>query len=204
MPIFLFSIILLTLWFSFARKRASAIQTKESENFWEKESNANNTRKTSLECLNYITIPLNLITLSDGFEDSSLTEYCNTLNMLSAKKIVNLTGISNTNLKLDYGSGNLPALSEYDQNFTILAQTLNRLGKHLYEMGEINNAIMVLEFAVSCKSDISHTYKLLTQLYTDTNQLHKIDDLIQSANSLNSLMKDSILRNLESSKGWYS
>jgi hypothetical protein len=200
MPIFLFSIVILLIWFSFARKRASSLQAKKSENFWELESNANNTRKTSLECLDYITIPLNLITLSEDYNDPSLTEYCNTLKVLSTKKIVNLTGISNTDLKLSYGSSNLPALTQYDQNFTLLAQTLNSLGKRLHETGSTNRAIMVLEFAVSCKTDISNTYKLLSQLYIENNHADKISELIQTANSLNSLMKNSILHHLESIK----
>ncbi len=200
MPMLLISIILLTGWFSFARKRASSLQAKKSNTFWENESNANNTRKTSLECLDYITIPLNLRDISNEFEDSFVVEYCNTLNMLSERKIVNLTGISNTDLKSSYGSANLPLLTKYDQNFTYLVQTLNNLGKRLYELGETNLSITVLEFAVSCKSDISHTYKLLSKLYIATNQPEKIKDLIQVANSLNSLMKPSILQYLESVK----
>ncbi|KAB1438542.1 hypothetical protein [Candidatus Galacturonibacter soehngenii] len=200
MPMFLISIILLTAWFSFARKRASSLQAEKSETFWENESKANNTRKTSLECLDYITIPLNLRSISNDCKDSFVVEYCNKLNMLSEKKIVNLTGISNTDLKSNYGTANLSILTQYDQNFTDLAQTLNNLGKRLYELDERSLSINVLEFAVSCKSDISHTYKLLSKLYIDTNQPEKIEDLKQTASSLNSLMKQSILRYLESVK----
>lgn len=200
MPMLLISIILLTGWFTFARKRASSLQAKKSSTFWENESNANNIRKTSLECLDYITIPLNLRDISNDRKDSLVVEYCNTLTMLSEKKIVNLTGISNTDLKSSYGTANLPALTQYDQNFTLLAQTLNNLGKRLSELGETNLSIIVLEFAVSCKSDISHTYKLLSNLYIATNQPEKINDLIRVANSLNSLMKPSILHYLESIK----
>lgn len=192
--------VLFTLWFSFARKRSSFLQGKKLNNFWEKESNANNTRKTSLECLDYVTIPLNLLDLTSVSTDHLILEYSKTLKTLSEKKIVNLTDISNTDLKLKYGSSNLPVLTEYDQNFTLLVQTLNHIGKRLFELDDINNAIIVLEYAVNCGSDISSTYKLLAQLYQDTNQSDKIASLIQSAKGLNSLMKNSIIQFLEALK----
>lgn len=196
MPIF-FILLLFIIWFAFARKRTTHLQSKKADNFWEKESIANNTRKTSLECLDYITIPLNLIKLATDSNDSSLLEYGNTLEMLSNQKIVNLTGITNTDLKLKYGSFNLPILMEYDQNFTVLAQTLDKVGARLNELGDIYPAIDVLEFAIACGSDISTTYKLLSRLYRQTGQADKIKQLIQSAHSIHSLMKDSILKYLE-------
>ncbi|MFA9377572.1 MAG: hypothetical protein ACERKZ_12555 [Lachnotalea sp.] len=199
MPIF-FIVVLFTAWFAFARSRTTSHQSKSADNFWEMESNANNTRKTSLECLDYITIPLNLIELSTYSNDSSLLEYGASLELLTTKKIVNLTGINNTDLKLKYGSANLTLLTEYDQNFTKLAQTLNKLGSRLNELGNTHSAIMVLEYAVDCGSDISSTYNLLSNLYLVTDQSDKIDSLIKSASTLNSLMKNSIIKKLEALK----
>ncbi len=199
MPIF-FIVLLLVAWFAFARSRTTRLQAKKVANFWEKESNANNTRKTSLECLEYITIPLNLIELSTHSNDSSLLDYGKTLEMLATTKIVNLTGISNTDLKLQYGSANLSLLTQYDQNFTRLVQILNIIGIRLNELGDTHSAIMVLEYAVSCGSDISFTYKLLSTLYIAIGESDKIGNLIQSASTLNSLMKNSIIKYLEDIK----
>lgn len=199
MPIF-FIFLILVAWFAFARNRTTHLQTKKAKDFWETESNANNTRKTSLECLDYITIPLNLIELSTHSKDSTLAEYGKTLEMLSADKIVNLTGISNTDLKLKYGSANLSLLSKYDQNFTQLVQILNKIGHRLNELSETHSAIMVLEFAVACGSDISSTYKLLSTLYIANGESNKTEGLIQSANALNSLMKNSIIKYLNDIK----
>jgi hypothetical protein len=198
--LFFITIILLVIWFSMSRKRTSYLQEKKKENFWEKESNANHTRKTSLECLNYITIPLNLIELAGSSTDSSIMEQGKILKQLSNKKIVNLTGISNTDLKLKYGSSNLSSLTEYDQNFTQLAQTLNCIGLRFSELEDDSSAILILEFSVSCKSDISSTYKQLAQLYVNVGQAEKIDSLIESAKTLNSLMKNTILIHLEAIK----
>jgi len=192
-----FVFLLFVVWFAFARKRTSHLQNKKAENFWEKESKANHTRKTSLECLEYITIPLNLIELCSQPDDAVLTECAKTLELLSAKKIVNLTGILNTDLKLKYGSANLPALMEYDQNFTQLIQTLDTASAQLKELGYTQSAIVILEFAVFIGSDISSTYRLLSSLYIETGASDKISTLEDSAKKLNTLMKSSILKHLK-------
>ena len=99
-----------------------------------------------------------------------------------------------------YGSANLPALSEYDDNFTDLVRLLNKWGKRLYELGFEDQAVFILEFAVNTKSDISETYKLLFKIYNHLNTPEKIELLIKTAESLNSINKKVILKYLNSAK----
>ena len=103
------------------------------DDFWEKELAANRTPRKSLDDLCYIQIPLNTLPLS-ALPDDSVAEECReTLEELSKSPIVNLTGISNTDLKLQYGAPNINLLSSYDQRYTTLARTLQTLGNRLYE-----------------------------------------------------------------------
>lgn len=120
-------------------------------------------------------------------------ELCN----LSDSKILNLTGISNTELRLTYGTANLDLLTAYDQNFTTLIRTLQKWGTQLVSAGNPSDAITVLSYAVSIGSDIAGTYALLARLYKEQGQLQKIEELKVSAEALTTLMKPSILRDLE-------
>lgn len=166
------------------------------ETFLENEVSANQTRKKSLDDLDYITIPLNKLPFCSNASDEILAIQ-ETVKSLSEKKIVNLTGISNTDLKQEYGAANLERLMEYDKNFTDLSRTLYTWGEALYNNGSVNDAVTVLEFAVECKSDISKIYILLANIYSETSEKSKINELIESAGSLNSLMKNPIIRSLE-------
>ena len=47
-------------------------------------------------------------------------EYRSLLTSLSTQPVVNLTGFTNTDLKLEYGTANITCLTEYDQNYTLL------------------------------------------------------------------------------------
>jgi len=59
------------------------------------------------------------------------------------------------------------------------------------------DAVTVLAYAVSIGSDIAGTYALLARLYKERGELYKIEALKESAEALSTLMKPSILRDLE-------
>jgi hypothetical protein len=126
-------------------------------------------------------------------EDPVVSGYHQTLTELAASPIVNLTGISNTDLKLQYGAPNIDLLSRYDQCYTTLVRTLQSLGETLYESGYPQEACLFLEFAISTRTDISASYKLLIQIYKQLQTPEKIKELLPVAESLNSGMKKHIL-----------
>ena len=71
------------------------------------------------------------------------------------------------------------------------------MGTQLVSAGNPSDAITVLSYAVSIGSDIAGTYALLARLYKEQGQLQKIEELKVSAEALTTLMKPSILRDLE-------
>lgn len=190
-------VILFIAWLTYEIKKSDRKTRKVKESFLEKEVNSNLTRKQSLDDLDYITIPLNKLPFYSNASEEILS--CQqTIHNLSDKKIVNLTGISNTDLKLKYGAANLEELIDYDKNFTNLSRVLYSWGQELYNTDKKSDAKTVLEFAVSCKSDISKIYTLLATIYDEAGEKDNIHKLIASAEELNSLMKNPIIKSLSS------
>ncbi len=130
-------------------------------------------------------------------DDPAVAEYHETLRELSGEPIVNFTGISNTDLKLMYGAPNIDILSRYDQRYTVLVRTLQNLAQALYEKGCADEACRILEFAVSTRTDISATYKLLATIYREKGETEKIAGLIPVAKELNSSLSKHIVAALE-------
>ena len=112
-------------------------------------------------------------------------------------RILNLTGISNTELRLTYGTANLDPLMSYDHNFTVLIRGLQKWGSLLTSAGYPDDAVTVLSYAVSIGSDIAGTYAVLARLYKSRGEYSKIEELKETAEGLTTLMKPSILRDLE-------
>ncbi len=196
------TIVVLFIIAMFAANKKSDRQMKEQlDQFWEKEQAANLVRKQSLEDLHYIRIPEDFFTFPyDPEADPDAAEAMTILKSLKDEQIVNFTGISNTDLKLSFGAANLPSLSRFDQNYTLLARALQSLAEYLVRKEQTADAIRVLEFAVDTKTDISSTYKLLGDLYIKNGSRDKIDDLIPKAAALNSALSGAIVRSLEEKK----
>lgn len=202
---FLSSLIVFCIVIALNNHRHKKIIEKYEKDFWEREARANNTRKKPLTNLAYISLPEHL--LSAGFmpENAEVQELLETLRRLSGEKIVNLTGYTNTDLKLEYGTANITCLSEYDQNYTFLARTLQQLAEILYKNAFVKEARDILEFAVSTGTDVSHSYYLLADIYDAGGEYDKKAALIEKADTLRSTMKNVIVRTLQESgpySGW--
>ncbi len=182
------------------RKRHDRLQQETDENFWKREQEANHVRRQDISGLPYITIPLEHFSIG-VFQDDALADSEKKLQELSAKKILNLGRQTNTDLKLKYGPANLPALTEYDQNFTDMLCTLTEYAKCLIELGHMKEAVPVLEFCVDCGSDISSHYTDLAKFYKQNEDELKLAELKEKANSLDSIMKESILKKLNATDG---
>ncbi len=187
------SFLAFSIVFFFARKRAGRIEEAREQEFWDREKRANFTRRKSLDGLNYITIP-------EDMEPSATTEKLNAcirdLNDLSEYQIVNLTGYTNTDLKLEYGTANITILSDFDLHYTNLVTLLQKLAELLHESGEDTLAIATLEFAVSTGTDVSKSYYLLADLYQEAGTPEKIADLIDQARNINTMVRDTIVQRL--------
>ncbi|MDD6810437.1 MAG: hypothetical protein PUD93_01015 [Lachnospiraceae bacterium] len=194
---FFASFILFIIWLTYELAKHKRIDAKIEQNFWEKERLANNTRRQSLENLDYITIPYDRLPMELLPDDEKVTEYKNTIKSLGDSPIVNFTGITNTDLKLEYGAPNIDLLTRYDQNYTVLVRTLQQWASYLYDRGYSVEAKEILEFAISTKSDVSGSYKLLCKIYREENTPEKIRALYPIAENLNSVMKNTIVRILQ-------
>lgn len=197
MLLFLASFILFIILLTYTLKKHEKTENNAINEFWEKERQANQTRKKSLENLDYVEIPFQYIPKSLLADDAAVQDCMETLKALSGKKIVNLTGYSNTDLKLQYGTANLTILSEYDENYTLYARTLYKLARLYYDNGYESNAAILLEKGIESGTDITGNYTLLAQIYQKKGEYEKIKNLIDSAASLRSITQKNIIRSLE-------
>ncbi|MCR5670444.1 MAG: hypothetical protein K6G10_05520 [Butyrivibrio sp.] len=200
---FLASIIVMGVFFNISMRRVQRKIEQKEENFWEQESKANSVRRKSLDSLDYVHIPYDLLPFGTYGENEILQSAEEELLALKDENIVNLTGITNTDLKLQYGAPNITLLIQYDQNYTAMVCSLQKWGKELYDQGRYEDATAVLEFAVKTRSDITATYRTLVDLYktklglSEDEISRKLEGLVPIAKSLNSLSRDTILKLLQ-------
>ena len=172
-------------------KKGDSSQQQVMDEFFEKERQSNAIRKKDLSNLDYITIPLEKIPL----QLHTATE--EKLFALAKLPIVNLSGISNTDLKLTYGTTNLERLSQYDIHFTDMVALLPVYAKELQEAGYPESACELLEFDIDCNADSRKIYQMLIDIYKESNNFEKLTWLKEQAQHIPSeTTKQVILKDL--------
>ncbi len=195
---FLASFIIFIIWLTYELKKHEKLEKNALNDFWRREEEANQVRKKSLDNLNYIKIPFDFIPKSLLSDNEEVQDCLELLNKLSEKKIVNFTGYSNTDLKLEYGTANLTELSQYDENYTLYARTIYKLANIYYRNGYESNARILLEKALESGTDISGNYLLLAEIYQKQGENVKLGALLQSAKDLPATAsKKNLIRSLE-------
>lgn len=195
-PFTFFSLfVIFALWTVYEIHKSKSKQQKDEQNFWEREREADNVRRKPVDNLPYIMITDEIIPNIDSSNDNLLS-LINQLSAMKELKILNLSGKTNTDLKMEYGPANLPFLTECDNNFIKLCRITNALGKELADNNYINDAISIYEFAIFNGSDVSSSYQELAKLYLNSGRKEDIKKLIDKAETLDSLLKESIISKL--------
>ena len=194
----LFTTIVVVAGFIFAFMKFTSSKTDGGiKSFRERESRADNTLKQPLDNLPFITVPLDQIPSPEPALNEKCAALISEIKLLAEKKIVNLTGITNTDLKLTYGAANLPILSEYDQNFTALCKDIYDLGCEYKNAGLTDEAIAAFNAGISVGTDLSGNYTTLAEMYAEKGLYVEIQRLINCADNIRSLTKNSTITKLQ-------
>lgn len=194
---FLASFIVFSIFISFTIKRQAKNRKNQDSDFWAMERKSNSVRRKSLDSLNYIHIPLETFPTSVMNENPEVMDCIEIVESLTSQKIVNLTGWSNTELKLEYGTANITALSEYDQSYTLLVCTLQKWADILLDAGYGKEAAVLMEYAVNTRTDVSRTYYQLADYWAFRGEKFRIEELIRIAESLRSSNRNIIIQHLK-------
>jgi tetratricopeptide (TPR) repeat protein len=165
--------------------------------FLELERKANLTPRKDISHLPYIQVPVDSLPLDLPTDKEEVLERQDIIRSMADKKVLNLTGRTNTDLKLEYGAPNINILSAADNNYTRLVQAIAYLASDYIDSGHKEEAIQLLEYGISIGTDSKKNYLTLASLYKEQGQESKIQDLITSAESVDSLLKDSIIASLQ-------
>lgn len=168
-----------------------------------REDAANSTRRKDISDLPYIEVPLNTlpldITLNDEKKQLQILQYIKEIRALADKKMLNLIGVSNTELKERYGPANLELLTMYDMNYARYIRNLHLLAECIYsEYPE--KAVEIWEYCLSIGTDISGTYSSLAKYYVDKQDNEHFMKLYDYIPDKNTISGKTIVNKLDSLK----
>lgn len=165
--------------------------------FMERERLANLTPKKDISGLPYIKVPVSELPLDVPTESEETKERQDIIRSMADKQVLNLTGITNTDLKLEYGAPNINILSAADGNYTRLIQSITYLSEDYINSRHLSEARRLLEYGISIGTDSRRSYLMLASIYKEEGTPEKIAPLIESAKKIDSLLRESIISSLE-------
>ena len=185
-------------WLTVKLSQGKKEQQQVMDEYWKKEEAANAVRRQSLDDLNYISFPFSLLPDEESFtsEGQNIPSSLLMLKSLQGKKIVNLNNISNTDLKLRYGTTNITTLTEFDENFITLCREGHLFTEYLYDTERLEESKLLSEALIKCGSDVSSQYTLLWKIYDKLGLPDKKLELKLIAEGLESSRKNSIIKAL--------
>ncbi len=198
-PVLTILILIFVLWLQYEIRKSSKKAESGKDDFWDKEKESNLTRRKDITGLNYLTISVSSLPMGDH-EDDTLNSYRDTLRKMEGMKALNLSGKTNTDLKLEYGAANLKQLMEYDNNFIKFVSMLHKWADRLYTNGYLEEAKAVLEYGVACLTDVSNSYRLLAEIYRSCNSPGQIDYLIETIANTKITEQDKLINDLTAIK----
>lgn len=167
--------------------------------YLKREENANSVRKKDISDLPYIQVPLETlpidITLKDEKKQSKIEKYRKEIDYLSDKQMLNLIGISNTELKERYGVANLDKLMAYDQNYGKMFSNLQWYSAEIFDEFP-KEAVLIMEYMVQTGTDIISTYDFLGKYYVKNNDRASFDMLFSKIPDQNSVSGKTIVSKL--------
>ncbi len=198
--------VIITMWviiFNHNIRKRKDTSKQDTRTLMQRESDANSVRRKDISNLPYIDVPLKTfpldITLNDEKKQLKISEYSKELRLLSDKKMLNLIGVTNTELKELYGPANLETLSICDQHYSRYIRTLHLLAECIYEEYP-EQAVSLWEYCLSIGTDISGTFDMLGQHYLKTNNTEKFKALYDQIPDKNSISGKTILHKLDALK----
>lgn len=202
-PLLLPSILILVWIFNHNINKNKDNDKPSIRSYLEREDAANSTRRKKLDNLDYISVPLASfpfdITLKDEKKQIKIQEYKKELERLAQLPMLNLLGVSNTELKEQYGPANLEILTSYDQHYIQYLRTLQQFAQCIYDEYP-KEAASLLEYCLSIGTDLSGTYALLGEHYIRTNDTDHFYALYDSIPDKDSLSGKIIVRKLDELK----
>lgn len=194
MPVFLITALAFALILKLSKGKTTNAAEKKSDDFWRRENESNFVRKKDISGLSYIKVSEAELPFEENLpHDSEMYDVEKRIKKLFDRPVLNLSGMSNTDIKIEYGTANFSVLSEADTNFLSLIRDLDKWGRLLEKEDRTADAKKVFEYSVSIGSDIGSTLKALGSIYRTEGNREGIRSLIKLAEESESPTMKSVI-----------
>lgn len=183
------------LWMHYEKRKSEKKQSQASQEFWQREEEANHARNKDFSDLPMFIPAQNDIPFPETTDENAVYYQKRVRDSLELP-MMNLSKYSNTDLKLAYGVGNFKTLSDYDANFNNFLINLSNLGNAYHTVGLYEEAAAIFRYCLDAGSEKARDYKALADTYAAMGRSGKISELITEVERSELPRKSTLVENL--------
>ena len=202
-PSFFIIFIIFILVFQHHLRKNNKIERKLKDEFWQKEESSLVIRKKEIPQEYYIHSDISSLSLSipeniDPGDKGQVKQLIKRIKDLSNQDMMNFNQLSNTELRLKFGTANQSIITNNEYTYHNFLKTLASYASLMKEYDKGDESIKALELCISLGSDYSQHFYALGQLYLDQHMTSKLKHLKQIVLDRDFLNQKGILNKLES------
>jgi hypothetical protein len=184
-------------------RKNNKIENKAKNEFWQKERKSLVVRKKEFSKEDYIVPDITNLTLSIPKDmvpgdELQLKQLVKKIKDLSTHDMMNFSDLSNTELRLRFGTANQSIITNNEYTYNNFLKALASYANLMNDYNLAEESMIALEQCISLGSDFSEHFSHLGQLYINKHMQTELNSLKETANNLISLNKKGILEKLES------
>lgn len=200
-PVLFIWFLIFSVLFYYNIKKTSKKENAAKEAFWEQEQASLSVRKKEFDPSDYIKPELSRLSMvtpstMDPGDSMHLSQLRQRLHSLETMDMMNFSHLSNTEIRMRFGTANQSIITTNEQHLHVFLKTLYEYGVFMVRHNETDEAIAAFELAVDLGSDYSNHYIELAKLYEARHNWASIEKLIHKAEAIQTLNRTLILNKL--------
>ena len=178
------------IWFAIMMAYSNRNRRKALDNLLEQEIKANAARRKDIDPAFFFTPDMNALppfAPGDKQAEKAAAFASNTMLRLPY-------AMTNTELKLAYGPGQLENIAQYEENYQYFIRLLIEWAEGLIEKDNKKDALRILEYTIDMGSEYRKSYILAADLYTDDEKINELREKVENQPFKDEQVKNSILK----------
>lgn len=200
-PVLFIWFLIFALVFYYNIKKTTKKDNAAKEAFWQKEQTSLSVRKKEFEPSDYIKPDMSRLSMvtppsMDPGDRMHLEQLRQRLHSLESLDMMNFAHLSNTEIRIRFGTANQTIITTNEQHLHVFLKTLAEYGMFMSRHNEKDEAIAAFELAIDLGSDYSNHYVELAKLYASEQNSKAIERLMDKAHHVQTLNQSLILNKL--------
>jgi len=192
--------VIVALLFNYRLNKITRIERKAKVAYWETERDSLSVRRKDFAQEDYLRPDMTALTFPNlDVKDYDLVLYeslKSKILALSSKDMMNFSHLTNTEIRLQFGTANQTTIADNEANYNSYLKALADYGKFMNEQGELPEAIAALEECIRMKSEYSRHYLYLAQLFSTTKNEEAFHQLCEKASYIDATKQTNLRQKL--------